>query len=172
MLLYYGIRLGGPWTIMSIYTKTLAAALCLAAFEIEAVPAQSPALVCSKDKYNSYSCDKPQFLKIFKDARIVSVETHPYNQIAAKALEDLARELGKSAQSGSADLTFVLEPANPDAIYFGPNDRELASLRVFSSGPKGGRGQLIWVETLIGQPNLPWLMVVHGVIQQFKAEFK
>ncbi len=121
---------------MSIYAKTLAATLCLAAFNIEAVPAQAPAFGCSKDK-NRDSCDKPQFKKILRDARIVAVQSQPYNRISDKALEDLARELGKSVQSGSADLTFLLEPADPDGIYFGPNDRELASLRVFSRGSKG-----------------------------------
>jgi hypothetical protein len=154
-----------------MYAKSLAVALCVAAFGTEAVPAQSPALACSKEK-NHYSCDKPQFIRILKDARVVAVETQPYNRISSKALEDLARELGKSVQSDSADLIFLLEPADPDAIYFGPNDRELASLRVFSRGPRGGRGQLLWVESFIGQPDVPWLMVVHGVIQQFKAEFK
>jgi hypothetical protein len=156
---------------MSIYAKTLAAALCLAAFNIEAVPAQSPVLGCSRNK-NHYSCDKPQFTKILKDARTVAVETQPFNRISAKALEDLARELGKSVQPGSAELTFLLEPADPDGLYFGPNDRELASLRVFSLGPKGERGQLLWVESYIGQPDMAWLMVVHGLTQQFKAEFK
>jgi len=155
---------------MSIYAKTLAATLCLAAFNIEAVPAQAPTFGCSKDK-NRYSCDKPQFKKILRDTRIVAVKSQPYNRISDKALENLARELGKSVQSGSAELTFLLEPADPDGIYFGPNDRELASLRVFSRGSKGERGQLLWVESFIGQPDMPWLMVVHGVIQQFKAEF-
>jgi len=64
---------------MPIYARTLAAALCLAAFNMEAVPAQTPVAGCSTVK-SRYSCEK--------------------------AGEDLARELGKSVQPGSADLTF------------------------------------------------------------------
>jgi hypothetical protein len=43
---------------------------------------------------------------------------------------------------------------------------------VFQPGLDGGRGQLIWVESFIGQPDMPWPMVVHGAILQFKNEFK
>jgi len=90
---------------MPIYARTLAAALCLAAFNMEAVPAQTPVAGCSTVK-SRYSCDKEQFRKILGDARSVAVETQPFNRISAKAGEDLARELGKSVQPGSADLTF------------------------------------------------------------------
>lgn len=155
---------------MSIFVRTLAAVLCLAAFKI-AVLAQAPAIGCSMDK-NHYSCDKSQFTKVLKAAKVVAVETRPFNQVSAGALEGLARELGKSVQTGSAELVFVLEPADPDGIYFGPNDRELASLRVFQRGPNGKRGQLLWVESFKGQRDMAWLMVVHGTIQQFKEEFK
>jgi len=171
LLLCYRIWSGGPWSIMSIYIRTLAAALCLAALNMNAVPAQSPAIGCSNDK-NHYSCDKARFTKALNAARVVAVETHPLNQVSAGALERLARELGKSVQSGSADLIFELGALDPDGIYIGPNDRELASLRVFQPGPKGERGQLLWVESFIGQPDMPWPMVVHGVILQFKNEFK
>jgi hypothetical protein len=156
---------------MFIYVRTLAAALCMAALNMNAAPAQSPAVGCSKDK-SHYTCDKAQFTKALKAARIVAVETQPFNRVSAGALEGLARELGKSVQSGSADLIFVLGAPDPDGIYIGPNDRELASLRVFLPGRNGERGQLLWVESFIGQPDMPWPMVVHGVIQQFKNEFK
>jgi len=156
---------------MSIYAKTLAAALCLIAFNIEAVPAQAPASGCSRDK-GYYFCNKSQFTTALKNAGIVSIETHPFNQISTKALEDLARGLGKSVQSDSAQLTFVLAPGDAEGLYFGPNDRELARLSVFSRGPKGELGQLIWVESFIGQPDMSWPVVVRGLIQQFKADLK
>ena len=157
---------------MSVYAKTLAAALCLvAAFTIEAVPARATVFGCSKDKTH-YSCNKPAFTKVLKDAKIVAVESKPFDKISAKALQGLARELGKSVQPGSADLIFVLEPTDSDGIYFGPNDRELATLRIYSHGSKSEHGQLLWVESFVGQPDMPWPTVVHGAIQQFKAEFK
>ena len=156
---------------MSMRSKTLLAALYLAAFHIVAAPAQVPLSACSKIK-NQYSCDKPQFARVLKDSRTVAVESQPFNRVSVKALEGLARDLSKTVQSDSADLIFVLEPPDPDGIYIGPNDRELATLRIYSRGPKGERGQLLWVETYTGQPDVIWPMVVQGIIQQFKAEFK
>jgi hypothetical protein len=156
---------------MSICAKTFVAALCLAALNVTAASAQAKLSACSKVK-DQYSCNKPQVAKALVDARTVAVESHPFNKVSEKALADLARDLGKNVQSDSVDLVFVLEPAGPDGIYFGPNDKELATLRVFTRGPNGQRGQLLWVETLTGQPGKPWLMVVHDLVQQFKAEFK
>lgn len=92
---------------MPIYVRTLAVALCMAALNLNAVHAQSSAIGCSKDK-DHYSCDKAQFTKALKAARVVAVETQPFNQVSVGALEGLARELGKRVQSGSADLIFLL----------------------------------------------------------------
>jgi hypothetical protein len=79
----------------------------MAALNLNAVHAQSSAIGCSKDK-DHYSCDKAQFTKALKAARVVAVETQPFNQVSVGALEGLARELGKRVQSGSADLIFLL----------------------------------------------------------------
>lgn len=155
---------------MPIAVRTLAALLSLAALQA-AAPAQAPPTACTLEKTH-YSCDRSQFTKLLQTAKSVAIETHPFNQLSTTALESLVRELGKSVQTGPADLVFVLDPAQPDGIYFGPNDKELATLLVFQQGPGGKRGPLLWVETFAGQPDMPWLMVVRGIIQQFKHEFK
>jgi hypothetical protein len=157
--------------IMSIYSMTFATAICLAAFHVATASAQTPPTACPKIK-NQYSCDKPQFAQTLRDAKNVSVESQPFNKISEKALADLARDLGKTVQPHSADLIFVLGPPDPDGIYIGPNDRELATLHVYARGANGGQGQLLWIESYIGQPNVIWPMVVRGIIQQFKIEFK
>lgn len=155
---------------MSIFVRTLAAVLFLAALKT-ALLAQTPVVGCTKDK-SHYSCDKAQFTTILKAAKVLAVETHPLNKVSAGALNGLARELGKRIDPGSADLFFELEPAEPDGIYFGPNDKELALLRVFQRGPNGGHGQLLWVESFDGQPDIVWPMVVRGAVRQFKEDFK
>lgn len=156
---------------MSIVAKTLAAALMLAACTTEAASAQDSSLNCSKDK-DHYSCDVLRFTKALKAAKTVAVESRPPDQISAKALENLARDLRKSIQPSPADLTFALVPTDFGGVYFGPGDRELATLRVFARGTQGEHGQLLWVESVVGQPDLAWLIVVHRAIQQFEAEFK
>jgi hypothetical protein len=156
---------------MSIYVKTFAAVLCLVALNVRTTVAQAPSRGCSKIR-DQYSCDKPQFTQALKNARTVAVETQPLNQVSAKALVDLARQLGKAVDPGSPDLIFELEPAAADGVYYGPNDRELAVLRVFARGANGGRGPLLWTESFVGQPDMAWAMVVHGEMQQFRSEFK
>jgi hypothetical protein len=154
---------------MSISAKTLVAALFLTAFT--AVPAHAQPSPCTKVK-NQYTCDKAQLTELLKDAKFIAVESQPLNKVSETALAHLVQDLGKSVQPDSPDLTFTLSPADPDSIYIGPNDRELATLRVYSRSPKGHHGQLIWVESFIGQPDMQWLMVVRGTIQQFKSKFK
>jgi hypothetical protein len=154
---------------MYICAKTLAAALCLAAFN--AVSTQTPFTACSRVN-NQFSCDKVQFTRALKAAEFVAIESQPFNKVSLSALERLVRDLGKTVRTDSPDLTFVLAPADSDAIYFGPNDKELATLRVYSRGPQGQHGQLLWVESFSGQPDMTWLMVTRGTILQFEAEFK
>lgn len=156
---------------MSILAESLAAILCLAAFHVNAATAQTTPAACTKDK-DHYTCDKQQFTRVLKNASTVAVESKPSDHVAADALKVLAGKLGKSVQTDSADLIFVLEPTTYGGVYFGPEERELATIRVYARGSKGGHGELLWVESLVGQPDRAWLMVVHDLTEQFKAEFK
>lgn len=146
--------------------------ICLAVFNVAVVPAQSPSpIACSLEK-GYYHCDQAAFARTLNEARTVAVESQPFNVATNQALRDLVRSLDKTEAADSADLTFVLMKAPDTGINFGPNDRELASLRIYSHGPKDARGQLIWVETLDGQPDMPWPMAVYDLIRQFKASIK
>ncbi len=157
---------------MFTLSKAMTAAICLAAFNLEAVSVRATVFGCSKDK-GHYSCDKPAFTTALKDARTVAVESQPFNKISTNALQSLARELGKNVQPESAQLIFDFEPTNSDdTVYYVPDDRELATLRVYAAASNGKRGQLIWVESVVGQPDQPWAMIVHSAIQQFKADLK
>jgi hypothetical protein len=136
------------------------------------VLAQTPSpAACSLEK-GYYHCDQAAFARTLKAAWTVAVESRPINLAANKSLRDLVRALNKTETSEAPDLTFVLIKAPDTGINFGPGDRELASLRIYSRGPNGERGQLIWVETLDGQPDMPWPTVVYDLIQQFKASIK
>lgn len=100
-------------------------------------------------------------------ARTIAVETQPVDRNGQRELDELVVQLGKSVEASNADLTFRLEKLDPDnVIYVGPNDRALASLRVYS------HGSIIWVETFGGQPDTPWPTVLYRIIQQFKGETK
>ena len=154
---------------MNICVKSIVIALCLAAFNT--AYAQVPPTACPRVK-NQYSCDKPEFAHTLKAAKTIAIESQPFNKVSEKALADLARSLGKTVQPDSADLTFVLGPPDPDGIYIGPNDRDLATLSVYARGTKGHHGQLLWIDTFRGQPDVIWPMVVQGIVQQFKSDFK
>jgi hypothetical protein len=133
--------------------------------------AQAPSPACSLVR-GYYHCDQAAFAKYLKDARTVAVESRTSDLATNKALRDLVRALDKTEAAETANLTFVLTKTPDTGIYFGPNDRELASLHIYSRGPQSARGQLIWVETFDGQPDTPWPTAVYDLIQQFKVSVK
>jgi hypothetical protein len=134
--------------------------------------AQAPSSAACSLVRGYYHCDLAAFERYLKEARTVAVESRPSDLATNKSLRDLVRALDKTAAAETADLTFVLIKAPDAGIYFGPNDRELASLHIYSRIRQVGRGQLIWVETFNGQPDTPWPTAVHDLIQQFKASIK
>lgn len=157
---------------MSDPSKALLAFVCVLAFHSGADPVRAAVFGCSKDN-GRYSCDKTAFTKTLREAKTVAVKSQPFNEISTNALQRLARELGKSIQTGPAELIFELDPTDADGtVYYGPDDRELATLRVYTGGSNGAHEQLIWVESVVGQPDKPWAVVVHSAIQQFKANLK
>ncbi len=152
--------------------RILVAAICLPVSSVACVLAQAPAPPpCSLLK-GYYHCDQAAFAMYLKEPRTVAVESQPSNLATNKALRDLVRSLGETETAENVDLTFVLVKAPDAGVYFGPNDRELASLRIYSRVRQDARGQLIWVETLTGQPDTPWPTAVYNLIQQFKASMK
>ena len=115
-----------------------------------------------------YQCDRNEFLAALKDAKTVAVESKPSDTATTNSLGKLVRSLNKD-EANSGDLTFVLIRAQAEGIFYGPSERELASLLVYSNIPKGSDRKLIWIETFNGEPDLVWPIVVFNIIKQFKA---
>jgi hypothetical protein len=150
----------------------LSLALVLLAFSL-VVHAQSYAVAGCPQVKGRYQCDQSAFVKTLAVARTVAVETQPFDRNGERQLTELATHLGKTASAENADLVFRLEKIDPDRnVYYGPNGRELAAIRVYSHGSPDAHGPLIWIETFVGQPDMPWPTVVHELIQQFKADTK
>ena len=158
-------------TYMLVLGRVLVGALWAGALLAGVLPAGAEVFGCTRDK-DHYSCNKSAFKKVLNDAKTVVVASHPENNVSEAALQQLVRDLGKTVRRSPAELTFVLAPTESDGVYFGPGNRELATLRVYAATADGGPGQLIWVESFAGQPDMPWPTVVHGAIQQFKEGLK
>jgi hypothetical protein len=131
---------------------------------------QVVAHACTKDG-NQYNCDKASFEKILHAARTVSIRT-PRLQPSAGQLNKLVQSLDKTVKSSNADLTFVLARPEPDGIYYGPADRELAAIRVYYGADENNPGTLVWVESYSGQPGTAMPIVVHHLTEQFREQFK
>lgn len=128
---------------------------------------------CTLDK-QVYTCDWQAFRSRLDAAHTVTVETERMDRAAAGQLRKLAGELGKTVQHEGqpADLTFLLIPVEPTGVHLGPTGEPLATLRIYAPGPGTTRGTLLWAETYTGQPDRPWPMVVHELIEQFRARFE
>ncbi len=135
-----------------------------------AAPAQSEnAPGCTLDK-QVYTCDWQAFVPRLNKAKSISIETHQIDRFTARQLRELIGELGKSvAPAGEqGDLTMLLIPMESTGIHIGPAGEPLATLRIYAPLPGTPRGRLLWAETYAGQPDRPWPMTVHALIEQFK----
>lgn len=133
-------------------------------------PAQSEnAPGCTLDK-QVYTCDWQAFVHRLNKAKSISIETHQVDRFTAKELRELVGELGKSAvpDGQQGDLTMLLIPMESTGIHIGPGGEPLATLRIYAPLPGTPRGTLLWAETYTGQPDRPWSMTVHALIEQFK----
>ena len=119
-----------------------------------------------------YNCDKTSFEKILRLAKTISVQTPRLDPASTEQLNKLARSLGKTVRSSDADLTFTLSHPDSAGIYYGPSDRELATLRVYYGAADEGPGELVWVESYSGQPDTPWPIAVNHLAEQFRARFQ
>jgi hypothetical protein len=125
-------------------------------------------------KDHVYTCDGATFQKALAGATTVAIETHNADGVARSKLKDLiTKKLGKTIAppGGPADLDFLLIPTSPEGVVIGATDFDLGTLRVYTSGPDGARGHLLWAEDLSGRENLPWPAVVHRLILQFESRF-
>jgi hypothetical protein len=147
-------------------------ALTVLVFSFAAHAQPSMVVACSQVK-SGYQCDQAAFAKTLSGARAIAIETQPFDRNGERELAELAAQLGKATSAEKADLVFRLERIDPDhSLYYGPNSRELATLRVYFRSSQNAHGPLIWIETFTGQPDMPWPTVVHEIIEQFKADTK
>lgn len=83
----------------------------------------------------SYRCNRSAFEGAFAKARTVTVQTRPYDRNALREFGELIAKLGKSIAGKNADIILQLDRLDPDdTIFYGPGDRPLALLRVYSRG--------------------------------------
>jgi hypothetical protein len=118
-------------------------------------------------KGSQYTCDRPSFEQVFKASPCVSVKAPGLDPSSLTQMEKLANTLGKPLRSGS-DLTLVLARSGSTGIYYGPSDRELATIRAYYGAP----ARLLWVESYYGQPGTPWPIVVNRLTHQFRDNFR
>ena len=128
---------------------------------------------CSIEK-GYYQCNRAAFLTRLNEARTTAVVSKPFDQGTTNSLSRLVRTLHKTEipAAAGADLTFVLIKAQAEGIFYGPSQRELASLLVYSRDPEGGGGKIIWIETFDGEPDIVWPIVVFNIIRQFKTSIQ
>ena len=143
--------------------------LCLACVIAPALRSQSASVQECTVKKGYYQCDRDGLLATLKEARTIAVESKPFDTATTKSLGRLVRKLNKTEVSGSSDLKFVLIRSQAEGIFYGPSDRELASLLVYTGNAQGSDRKLIWIETFNGEPDLVWPIVVFDIIKQFKS---
>jgi hypothetical protein len=122
-----------------------------------------------------YSCNGAAFRPILQDAKTVGVSVHNADGAARGQLTAfLSHKLGKTiaADGSTPDLIFLLIPIEPAGVSYSTGDEMLGTLRVYSVTADGGRGHLLWAETYSGGADLPWPVVVRGLILQFESHFK
>jgi hypothetical protein len=146
--------------------------ICLLLASAASLPAQVAPLVACTQVKGETRCDDASFSAALKAAKTVAVSSQPASPASDHALERLAHDLGKTVSPDAADLSFELVRQEQGGIFYGPGDRELATLRIYAHGTRGERGPLVWVETYLGQPDMPWPSVAQQALQQFKSEFK
>jgi len=124
---------------------------------------------CTLEK-QVYTCDWQAFLPRFEKAKTVAIETQQIDRFTARQLRELVAELGKSVapEGGQGDLTMLLIPMQSTGVHIGPAGEPLATLRIYEPLTGAPRGRLLWAETYTGQPDRPWPMTVHALIEQFK----
>lgn len=145
---------------------------CLAVFIlcIASISAQAQSQVQThscKLKGDQYTCDRHGFQQVLKAVKSVSVNAPRLDPTSAKEMDTLAQKLGKTVRSGS-DLTLVLARSGSSGIYYGPSDRELATIRAYY----GSARKLLWIESYYGQPDTPWPIVVNRLTKQFQNDFR
>lgn len=134
---------------------------------------ESAAPGCTLQK-QVYTCNWQAFLDQLNRAETVSVETESLDRFTARQVRKLIGELGKrvSPDGQAGDLTFLVIPIQSTGVHIGPRGESLATLRIYAPGPESPRKTLLWAETYTGQPDRPWAMTVHALLEQFRERLQ
>jgi hypothetical protein len=126
-------------------------------------------------KDHVYRCDGATFQQALANVKNVTVQTHNADGVGrAKLTTFVTTKLGKTIASpdASPDLVFLLLPFDQQGnIVSNQGDRELGTLRIYSALRDGKPGHLLWAESFSGPPDMPWPMVVRGLILQLESHF-
>lgn len=124
---------------------------------------------CTLEK-QVYTCNWQAFVPRLEKAKTVAIETQQMDRNTARQLRELVGALGKEVapEDQQGDLTMLLIPMQPTGVHIGPAGEPLATLRIYAPLPGAPRGTLLWAETYTGQPDRPWPMTVHALVEQFK----
>lgn len=117
-----------------------------------------------------YTCNWQAFVPRLEKAKTIAIETQQMDRNTARQLRELVGVLGKEVapEDQQGDLTMLLIPMQPTGVHIGPAGEPLATLRIYAPLPGAPRGTLLWAETYTGQPDRPWPMTVHALVEQFK----
>lgn len=170
--------------LVNVRGKHLSYLLCLAVIGLGLLPtparAQSEPLgsdlgSCSL-KDHVYRCDGATFQQALAKVKTVAIQTRNTDGMGRAKLTTFATtKLAKKIASPDAppDLVFLLLPFDQQGnIVTNQGERELGTLRIYSAQSDGKPGHLLWAETFSGPPDMPWPMVVRGLILQFQAHFQ
>ncbi len=126
-------------------------------------------------KNHVYTCDGAAFQPQLASARTVRVESQNSDGVArAQLTAFVSGKLGKAVapQGEVPDLIFLLIPTGVEGVNMSPGEVDLGTLRVYTPASDGSRGQLVWAENFTGEQDLPWPIVVRGLIARFQSHFR
>ena len=118
----------------------------------------------------TYTCNRVEFAAAWKSAGTVAIEASPREKMTAAQLREMLEKMGKTSGE-TGDLIVLIAHRDENGVEVGPSGIELGSLRVYAPGTDGKRGNLLWAETYVGQPDMSWPAVVHALVAQFEGKF-
>ncbi len=130
--------------------------------------AQEPAAGCRIVKEEHYRCNRDYFAKKLAEAQAIGVDTGRMDLFAAERTQQLVEKLAKrvAAKDERADMVFEIQAVDRNGhMGLGPADIPLARLNVYDASHR-----LLWVETLDGQPEIPWSADVIELLKRFQAD--
>jgi hypothetical protein len=128
---------------------------------------------CKVEKEEHFQCNREAFVKRLAEAHVIRTDTGRMDLFAKERTGQLVEKLGKQVAGPDqhADLVFEIDAIDRNGrINVGPGDIPLVRLNVYDPAEGDGNRHLIWVETLDGQPDVPWAADVVELLKRFQAD--